>query len=475
MVKNSVAVEGVNVPMKKQQYHGLLSMTEMKTTGIGPYFQQIEFDRNPKRLSRVGKWTDMISRYSGEDFPLEAACNDSGTREKLRKRVVKGPPQQFRWLAWSALRSLSYRVSESAYEDLTLADPDIEAKINKDIDRTYPDEAYFTLGEGQKVLFRILSKYAHKHASVSYCQGMNFIVGFMLLVSGGREVEVFYMLEDLMETFKGFFLPGFPYLRQCLFVFSHMVQKRLPQVHEALERLGVGYEAWATKWFMTLYTVVLPLTVSARIWDLLMTDGVLSLFRAGMTLLRIMQTEVIGHELEDVMGSFDGLSKREFKTEELVKLICRSKFAGKNLRHFERMYRKEVPEEKEQPVSPRQPRISTGSADSKNPAASTSVSSGTFESSMQSVSSVSSPGKPHSSKVPNLPSILRTYYDMEDYEEGEGEDLEEEEPVNARDVLEDMLQDQNCSLISLDSLSNLPRPKSREVDKMMEFVSRLPH
>ena len=472
MVKNSVAsVEGVNVPMKKQQYRGLPTMTDMKTAGIGPYFQQFLLDLHPKRLSRVGKWTDMVSRYSSEDFPLEAACNDTGSRETLRRRVVKGPPQQFRWMAWSALRSLSYRLSESAYEDLSLSDPDIEAKISKDLDRTFPDEAYFNQGEGQKVLFRILSKYAQKHQSVSYCQGMNFIVGFMLMVSGGREVEVFYMLEDLMESFQGLYTPGFPYLRQCLYVFSHMVQKRLPQIAEALDRLEIGYELWAAKWFMTLYTATLPLNVTVRIWDLLMTDGAISLFRAGMTLLRTLQTEVIGHEIEDVIVCFNSLGTREFKTEELLKLISRSKFSGKHLRHFERMYRKEVPEEKEQPLSPRQPRISTGSAESKNPPASTSVSSGAFES----LSSASSPGKAHSSKVPTLPSILRAHCDMEDYEEGEEEDVEEEEPVNARDVLEDLLQDQNCSLISLNSLSNLPRPKSPEVDKMIDFVRGLPY
>lgn len=468
MVKNSVAsVEGVNVPMKKQQYRGLPTMTEMKTVGIGPYF--LPLDQNPKRLSRVGKWTDMVSRYSSEDFPLEAACNDVGGRETVRRRVGKGPPQQFRWLAWTALRSLSYRLSESAYEDLGPSDPDIEAKISKDLDRTFPDEAYFRSGEGQKVLLRILSKYAQKHPGVSYCQGMNFLVGFMLMVSGGREVEVFYMLEDLMESFQGFYMPGFPYLRQCLYVFSHMVQKRLPQIAEALDRLEVGYEVWAAKWFMTLYTATLPLQVTVRIWDLLMTDGVISLFRAGMTLLRTLQTEIIGHDIEDVMDCFDGLGKREFKTEELMKLVCRSKFSGKHLRRFERMYRKEVPEEKEQPLSPRQPRISTGSAESKNPPASTSVSSGAFES----WSSTSSPAKLHSSKVPTLPSILRAHCDMEDYEEEE--DVEEEEPVNARDVLEDLLQDHNSSLISLNSLSNLPRPKSPEVDKMIDFVSRLPY
>ena len=484
MVKNSVAsVEGVNVPMKKQFYHSLPSMTDMKTSSIGPYFQEPVFIRDPKRINRIGKWTDLLSRYSNEDFPLEAACNDSGVRETVRKRVIKGPPQQFRWLAWTAVRSLSYRISESAYDNLPLADPDIEFKIRKDMDRTFPGEEYFAQGEGQTVLQRILSKYARKHEGVTYCQGMNYIVGFMLMVSGGREVEVFYMLEDLMESFKGLFTPGFPYLRQCLYVFSQMLQKRLPQVYACFSSLEIGLETWATKWFLTLFTCVLPLHVTVRVWDLLLTEGAITLFRTGMALLRTLQTELIGREIEEVMECLEGLGKREFRTEELVKLICRSKFSEKHLRQYERMYRKLGREEGEFALSPRQPRVSTTDSDSllshseesKNPPASTSVSSSIYDSATQSVSSGSSPSKVFSSKVPNLPSIVRKYYDMPDLEdEDEEADIEEDEPVNARDVLEDLLQDPNCSIISLSSLSNLPCPNPREVDKMIDFVSRLP-
>ena len=476
MVKNSVGtVQSVALPIKKAQYHNLPSLTEMKVTGIGPFFKEQALTGGLKRDSRVSKWSAMMTRFAYDDFPLEAAFNDASTRDTLKRRIVKGPPQQFRWQAWTAVRSLSYRISETAYEELQLAEEHIETKIAKDVGRTFPEEAYFQEKLGLDTLARVLSKFARKHEGVSYCQGMNFIVGFMLLVSGGREVEVFYMLEDLMESFRGMFTPGFPYLRQCTFVLSHLVQKRLPHVWEALERTGMGSESWTTKWFMTLYTAVTPFIVTVRIWDLLITEGVASLFKVGMAILRTVQMEIIGHELEDVVACFEGLKAHPFNPDELVKQVCRSKFNNKHLRHFERLYRQENPEERDYPSSPK-PIKRADSQESKEVVSSTSVSTHTFDPTQSVGSSVDSLKK--QTQVPNLPSILRTYCEMEDYGEADGEleDLgDDEEPVNARDVLEDLLQDQNCSILSLESISNLPRKKAPEVDKMISFVNKLPY
>ena len=65
--------------------------------------------------------------------------------------------------------------------------------ISKDVYRTFPAQPYFSTLEGgsgeqgQKALGNILRSYAAYEPIVGYCQGMNFMAGFTLLVSGSRE------------------------------------------------------------------------------------------------------------------------------------------------------------------------------------------------------------------------------------------------------------------------------------------------
>ena len=60
------------------------------------------------------------------------------------------------------------------------------------------------------------------NAEVGYCQSMNFMVGFLLMVSGGREKESFWVFNAIvsnhlveppyMDGLTGFYENGFPIL-----------------------------------------------------------------------------------------------------------------------------------------------------------------------------------------------------------------------------------------------------------------------
>jgi hypothetical protein len=47
-------------------------------------------------------------------------------------------------------------------------------------------------------LLNVLSAYSIANKEVGYCQSMNFIAGFLLMVSGGEEVESFWVLSGLL-------------------------------------------------------------------------------------------------------------------------------------------------------------------------------------------------------------------------------------------------------------------------------------
>lgn len=80
--------------------------------------------------------------------------------------------------------------------------------IDKDLNRTFPAHPYFSFEKygiiGQKALRNILAAYAVYMPEVGYCQSMNFIAGLILMVSGSREKEAFWVLTALLtETTSG--------------------------------------------------------------------------------------------------------------------------------------------------------------------------------------------------------------------------------------------------------------------------------
>ena len=113
-------------------------------------------------------------------------------------------------------------MTEEEYKNLPLVEDPHLSTIQRDLDRSFPYEAYFDKEKygniGQAALQRILAKFAAKNPKIGYCQGMNFVTGFLLMVSGGSEIEVFCFLQVLCEKFKlgGFYSEGMPELKKSI-------------------------------------------------------------------------------------------------------------------------------------------------------------------------------------------------------------------------------------------------------------------
>lgn len=79
----------------------------------------------------------------------------------------------------------------AAYKKISrsVIDPDLLYTIDKDIERTFPTHPEFSsTGKYTRSLRKLLLNYiGYNH--IDYCQGMNFIAGLLLIVSGGNECE----------------------------------------------------------------------------------------------------------------------------------------------------------------------------------------------------------------------------------------------------------------------------------------------
>lgn len=481
------------MPLRKIQYKHLPTLSEMKRARIGPFFLLDLLLRQPKNARRLEKWNLMIDCSADEDFPLESYIAEDPANKKLFcKRLIKGPPPQYRWSAWTAIRELSFRINEKDYEDLPRAKSEIEGQISKDIDRTFPKEAYFNMSEmgamGQDSLFRLLSKLAGKYPNIGYCQGMNFVAGFLLLVSGGNEVEVFYMLEDLLLESKlaGLYSAGLPYLRKLQHVFKRSLSYTQPDLCEHFEKNGLPDDAWVVKWILSLYTAVLPMSLVLRVWDNFLVVGVKVIYKVGLTLLREFQTQLLQMDIEQLGEFLNALDALEIQPDEFMVKAKRYRLSDKRLKEFDGEFRpvfslssevtvttterskEKSPPREPRPLSPQQPGPTVINTRLPPLPASARLARPRDR-------------EPHgvSSRVPVLPNIhapgrrMITLEQGSDYE-GDEEDAVQE-PLDARVVLEDLLREKsNMSVISLNSISNLPARHTSDLDRHIQFINGLP-
>lgn len=245
--------------------------------------------------------------------------------KQFREKVFQGSPSIFRWLCWlicsdiPSKRSIKFYLSLSKYK---LKD-EIEIQINKDILRTMTENE-ITIPELHKPLFRILKAMALLDPEMSYCQGMNFISGFMLLLSEGNEIDTFYLLMALFSnTFnssyciRGFFIESFPKLYFFSFAFNYYLEHRLNNVFNHFASIDLLPDCWVIKWFQTLFVHIFPFDCSVRIWDGIFAYGLPFIISVALSIVTFYQKELMtSFNLEDVVEFFRRFNPKYYNLKE---------------------------------------------------------------------------------------------------------------------------------------------------------------
>lgn len=189
--------------------------------------------------------------------------------------VRQGPPSKLRWAAWkSILLKNEYPFNSKGSSEL----------INKDIKRTLINHPFFQSTQddytiGQYQLYNILQALSNYYPKLGYCQGMNFLAGFLLLVSGGDEYYSYQCLVTLL-THPKFMLyfnydSNFQLLGFLEFITQKLLQLHLPSLYKHLYRqLNYPESFWLTKIILTLFLYNFQLQHCLRFWDYIIVEGI---------------------------------------------------------------------------------------------------------------------------------------------------------------------------------------------------------
>lgn len=175
-------------------------------------------------------------------------------------------------------------------------------QIVVDLERTFPTHRLFMgsspeAKEGRASLFRLLSVYALYNPTVGYCQGMSYLVGMLLMVMKTEE-EVFWAMVALFEKPKflaGYFDSNLKRIQSHASLFHRLLAQRFPKVAKHFVSLGVQPLMYVTPWFMCLYTSLPCWDTVLAIWDLILLDGVTTIFRVGLSLIELHKEQIVSN------------------------------------------------------------------------------------------------------------------------------------------------------------------------------------
>lgn len=291
-------------------------------------------------------WEDLLKPHEEAENKFLAAYESNP--EQFRTLSGQGIPTEYRWNVWKTFLGVDARVDDQKYKRLVKQAEEFDEatdttmrQIVVDVDRTFTWYPYFQKDlnpTGLNKLKRCLKAYSQYDDEIGYTQSMNYVMGFILLVSGGNELETFWFFVSLLEGNKKHFQPGlqqfytegFPLYYQFVEHFDGMFETQLPNLKAHFDDLDYYGPVWLQKWFITLFLYSFPLTYCLRIWDNILAEGPIFMFKTIISIISGLESKLLKGDFEkvnDIMSGFNkGLNKvtvkdKNSKLPDLEKLI----------------------------------------------------------------------------------------------------------------------------------------------------------
>lgn len=253
-------------------------------------------------------------------WAAEPPTNRRALRDALR--TSSGVPPLLRARVWMNLSGAASEVEEGVYGHLISLDerkPGEHSQIELDIHRSGISASCDQHLQGP--LRRVLRAYSKFSPSTGYVQGQNFIAAGLLRVL--PEEEAFWLLAVIVELY----LPDhFTELMtgsivDCM-VLAEMLRKKMPDVALKLEQLEVSVQLISTRWFLCLWSSVLPPPTLLRVYDALFALGPHSTLIVALACFHILRPHILSAKsaedlaLSNVLGPL-----KDAPPDELVRAM----------------------------------------------------------------------------------------------------------------------------------------------------------
>ncbi|KAI9908435.1 hypothetical protein PsorP6_003948 [Peronosclerospora sorghi] len=281
---------------------------------------------------RAENWTRLYNSQLPEIL-RRCSYKDKDTEEKalLVQLAQSGIPRHLRQCAYMNLSGASEKKANAGpnyYVDLVQKAGTIETEafrqIELDIDRTFGGSETIICSElGYAQLRRILRAYSLRNPIIGYCQGLNFIVAFFMLMTD--EETVFWLLCALCEDFySGYYSPSMSDIQLDMLVLKKLIAEELPQLDEFTSEIGLPLELLGSQWLLCLFTRTFPSETVFRIFDCIFTAGPTFVFPVSIAHLRQIEPTLLAlDEFQGVLSSIKNAEKACIDGDLFMAVVCK--------------------------------------------------------------------------------------------------------------------------------------------------------
>uniref|UniRef100_A0A8D0A3I8 Ecotropic viral integration site 5 n=1 Tax=Sander lucioperca TaxID=283035 RepID=A0A8D0A3I8_SANLU len=237
--------------------------------------------------------------------------------KQLKDLVRKGIPHHFRAIVWQLLCNAQNMPIKDQYSELLKMTSPCEKLIRRDIARTYPEHEFFKEKDslGQEVLFNVMKM---------------------------PEEEAFCVFVKLMQDYRlrELFKPSMAELGLCMYQFESMIQEQLPELHLHFQAQSFHTSMYASSWFLTIFLTSFPLPVATRMFDIFMCEGLEVVFRVGLAILQMNQTELIQLDMEGMLQHFQRVIPHQLDSgpDKVIQAAYQVKYNAKKMKKLEKDY-----------------------------------------------------------------------------------------------------------------------------------------
>ncbi len=197
---------------------------------------------------------------------------------------------------------------------------EVEELIRLDVHRSF--QALHVIKPAS--LVSVLRCCAVEIKDVEYCQGMNFLAGFFLLLAG-EEAQAFNMMQRTMRRYKmiGLFTQDVPLLRKCFYLLDRLIHAHYPEVSHCFRKEGISSNYFSSTWFMTVFTnslqyikdgdTIPPLLLA--IWDAFIADGWKAIFKAALFIIGALEDKLVDARFDVIMLTLGELPRGTFMSD----------------------------------------------------------------------------------------------------------------------------------------------------------------
>lgn len=333
---------GFSSPRPRQRsesdpYRGAAMDSPISSTGFSPLTRQREssfdvLDEDNVQRDRYGFEVPSSVDDGGElNFDDPAYAEKQRTRwdnylllhtsleptPDLKKLVRKGVPFELRGRVWQLIcgskakqgqfepghyLQLVERIEgmKKGSQTASKSSMAVYTEVEKDLHRTFPDNAHYKTDQGLATLRRVLLAYSMHNTTIGYCQSMNFICALLLLFM--EEEDAFWLMATIVEDITVIDMEDSPLLyHQADLVGAHvdqqvfkdLVAEKLPKIAQHFDKHNFLLEPVTLNWFLCLFVNTLPLETTLHLWDCMLFEGIKVIFRAALTLLKLNEKELL--------------------------------------------------------------------------------------------------------------------------------------------------------------------------------------